>query len=123
MKKKRHFIVFDSAYMGFGSDNYHEDVFSLRQFANEYNNIILCQSFSKNFGLYGERVGCLSLVCESKFQRDIVTSKLKDLVLPLYATPPLHGARIVNTILKDSELRSLWEGELLAMSQRIRACR
>lgn len=62
--KKKHFVFFDSAYQGFANDDYNEDMYSLRNFADNYNRVMLTQSFSKNFGLYGERTGCLSMICK-----------------------------------------------------------
>jgi len=62
--KKKHFVFFDSAYQGFANDDYNEDMYSLRKFADNYNRVMLTQSFSKNFGLYGERTGCLSMICK-----------------------------------------------------------
>lgn len=55
--------MFDSAYQGFASGNLEEDAYSLRLFASQTDRVMLSQSFAKNFGLYGERVGCISVVC------------------------------------------------------------
>lgn len=63
VKAKKHFVFFDSAYQGFGNDDINEDTWSLRLFAENYSRVMLTQSFSKNMGLYGERTGCLSMVC------------------------------------------------------------
>ena len=84
---------------------------------------MLAQSFSKNFGLYGERTGCLSLICTSTEERDIVQTRLKETCLPEYSNPPVHGARIVDTILGDEDLTALWKAEVLNMSQRLRELR
>lgn len=79
--KKRHIVFFDSAYQGFGSCadddssdecNLDADVEPLKNFARVYDRILLAQSFSKNMGLYGERLGCLSLVCGNKAEKDVV---------------------------------------------------
>lgn len=60
----------------------------------------MAQSFAKNFGLYGERVGTISAVCADKEEADRVMSQIKILIRPTYSNPPIHGARIVSTILK-----------------------
>ena len=111
--KKQHFVFFDSAYQGFASDDIDEDTYSLKLFAKKYLRVMLAQSFSKNFGLYGERTGCLSLICTSPEERDIVQTRLKETCLPEYSNPPVHGARIVDTILGDEELTALWKAEVL----------
>jgi aspartate aminotransferase len=121
--KKQHFVFFDSAYQGFASDDIDEDTYSLKLFAKKYLRVMLAQSFSKNFGLYGERTGCLSLICTSPEERDIVQTRLKETCLPEYSNPPVHGARIVDTILGDEELTALWKAEVLNMSQRLRELR
>lgn len=96
VKKKRHFVFFDSAYQGFANDDYNEDNYSVRLFAQEYSRVMLTQSFSKNFGLYGERTGCLSMVCTDHEEQLKTQTILKDTCLPEYSNPPIHGARIVN---------------------------
>jgi aspartate aminotransferase len=114
--KKQHFVFFDSAYQGFCSDDYRDDTYSVKLFASKYSRVMLAQSFSKNFGLYGERVGCLSMVCTTKEEKAILQTNLKATCLPIYSNPPIHGARIVMTILDDAELTAMWEGEVLMMS-------
>lgn len=87
--------------MGFGNEDFAEDTFPLRNLAERYNRVMLTQSFSKNMGLYGERTGCLSMVCADEAEKLKVQTLLKDRVLPQYANPPIHGARIVEIILGD----------------------
>lgn len=70
-------------------------------FAKEYDRLMLFQSFAKNFGLYGERAGCLSVVTENKNEKEVVMSRLKQLARMLYSNPPIHGARIVDIVLGD----------------------
>lgn len=65
---------------------------------------MLCQSFAKNFGLYGERAGCMSAITSSKQEKDVLMSRIKQLARPLYSNPPIHGARIVDIILGDDKL-------------------
>jgi aromatic-amino-acid transaminase len=80
-------------------------------------------SFSKSFSLYGERVGALSVVCESKDEAARVLSQLKIVIRTNYSNPPTHGAQVVATVLADPALRRLWEEELAGMRQRIRRMR
>ena len=94
-------MFFDSAYQGFGNDDLEEDTYSLKLFSEEYDRIMLAQSFSKNFGLYGERTGCLSMVCNDIKEKEVVQTRLKETCLPIYSNPPIHGARIVDLILGD----------------------
>ena len=115
VKRKRHFIFFDSAYQGFGSD----DTFSLRLFAESYPRIMLSQSFSKNFSLYGERTGCLSLLCSSPSEKETMQSVMKKTCLPYYSNPPIHGARIVTMILNHPSMRIEWENEVQGIRERL----
>ena len=75
--------------------------------------LILCQ------GLYGERVGAFSIVCDSPDEAKRVESQVKILVRPMYSNPPIHGARIAATILDDAALYKQWLGELKGMAERI----
>ena len=70
--------------------------------------IILAQSFSKNFGIYGQRLGCLSFICEQEQEAKNVLSQLKVLAYRNYATPISYSAYIVSTILNNPELFQLW---------------
>merc|ERR1711953_1398235 len=99
------------------------DAYAQRKFADSGVPIFLSQSFAKNFGLYGERVGTFSVTCGSK---DIVTkvmSQLDIIIRNLYSNPPKHGANIVKTVLSDPALYQEWRDELLAMSKRIQDMR
>lgn len=79
----------------------------------------MCQSFAKNFGIYGERAGIVSLVTQSKKESDIVQSRLKELARPFYSNPPIHGARLINIVLEDPQLTAEWHRELGVMSGRM----
>jgi aspartate aminotransferase len=120
---KGHFAFFDSAYQGFASGCPDADAFAVRQFVDDGHCIALCQSFAKNFGLYGERVGTFSLVCTDAHEAQTVQSQLKALVRPMYSSPPVYGARIVDAVLGDDALRAEWYGECKAMADRIIAMR
>ncbi|PGH32692.1 aspartate aminotransferase, mitochondrial [[Emmonsia] crescens] len=119
MKARGHFAFFDMAYQGFASGDTDRDAFALRHFLAEGHGIVLCQSFAKNMGLYGERVGTFSVVCESAEEKKRIDSQIKILVRPLYSSPPIHGARIASTILNDPALNQQWLGEVKGMADRI----
>ncbi|EER45354.1 aspartate aminotransferase [Histoplasma capsulatum H143] len=119
MKAKGHFAFFDMAYQGFASGDTDRDAYALRHFLAEGHGVVLCQSFAKNMGLYGERVGTFSVVCESAEEKKRVDSQIKILVRPLYSNPPIHGARIASTILNDPKLNQQWLGEVKGMADRI----
>ena len=83
----------------------------------------MATSFSKSFSLYGERVGALSVVCESKEEAARVLSQLKIVIRTNYSNPPTHGAQVVATVLTTPALRAQWEQELAGMRNRIKAMR
>jgi len=118
-KAKSHIVFFDAAYQGFASGDADKDAFAIRLFVQEGHDIILCQSFAKNFGLYGERVGCLSMVGKDAEEADRLLSQLKILIRPTYSNPPIHGARIVATVLNDPKLNPQWYSECKFMAERI----
>jgi len=119
MKEGGHFPFFDMAYQGFASGDTDKDAFALRYFLKEGHQVCLAQSFAKNMGLYGERVGAFSIVCGSQEEKTKVDSQIKILVRPLYSNPPVHGARIASTILNDATLNKQWLGEVKDMAERI----
>lgn len=108
MKAKKHFALFDSAYQGFASGDCERDAFPVRHFVKEGHLIAVCQSFAKNFGLYGQRVGAVTLVCKDQDEAKRVESQLKILIRPMYSNPPLFGANIVQTVLGDPALKKKW---------------
>lgn len=118
--KRRKLLVFmDMAYQGFASGNIDEDAYAVRRFIDDKHNLVLAQSYAKNMGLYGERVGAFTTVCDNKEEADRVMSQLKILIRPLYSNPPVHGARIAARILTQPDLRSLWLKEVKFMADRI----
>ena len=119
MKEKEHLPFFDMAYQGFASGDTDKDAYPLRLFVKEGHQPVLSQSFAKNMGLYGERVGAFSVVCASEEEKKRVDSQIKILVRPLYSNPPVHGARIASQILNDSTLNKQWLGEVKGMADRI----
>ncbi|KAA1139023.1 aspartate transaminase aat1 [Puccinia graminis f. sp. tritici] len=119
IKEKGHFSFFDMAYQGFASGDVDRDAFAPRYFVSQGLDIVLSQSFAKNMGLYGERVGAFSVVCSSPEEKSKVESQVKILVRPMYSNPPVHGARIAGTILSDPALYKQWLGEVKLMADRI----
>ena len=119
VKEGDHYPFFDMAYQGFASGDTDKDAFALRYFLKEGHQPCLAQSFAKNMGLYGERVGAFSIVCASPEEKARVDSQIKILVRPLYSNPPVHGARIASTILTDPALNKQWLGEVKGMADRI----
>ncbi|PWN52626.1 putative aspartate aminotransferase mitochondrial precursor [Violaceomyces palustris] len=123
VKEKEHFPFFDMAYQGFASGDTDRDAFAVRYFVEQGHQIALSQSFAKNMGLYGERVGAFSLVCADPDEKARVDSQVKIIVRPLYSNPPVHGAKIAGTILSDPELYQQWLGEVKGMADRINGMR
>ncbi|KAL5533887.1 GOT2 [Sanghuangporus baumii] len=119
VKDKKLFPFFDMAYQGFASGSTARDAFAVRHFVSQGHQIALAQSFAKNMGLYGERVGAFSLITADPEEKARVDSQLKIVIRPMYSNPPLHGARIANTILSSQELYSQWESEVKGMADRI----
>ncbi|KAF2236544.1 mitochondrial aspartate aminotransferas-like protein [Viridothelium virens] len=119
VKEGGHYPFFDMAYQGFASGDTDRDAFALRHFIKEGHELCLAQSFAKNMGLYGERVGAFSIVSASAEEKKRVDSQVKILVRPLYSNPPVHGARIASEILNDASLNKQWLGEVKGMADRI----
>jgi len=122
-KKKNHLIFFDNAYQGFASGDLVKDAFSIRLFVDLGFEIICAQSFAKNFGLYGERIGAVHFICNDEKTSQAILSQMKVIVRGLYSSPSLHGARIVSKILSDPQLFKLWEEDLKIMANRIKQMR
>ncbi|MCL9646186.1 amino acid aminotransferase [Pantoea eucrina] len=114
--------LFDFAYQGFarGLD---EDAEGLRIFAAAHQELLVASSYSKNFGLYNERVGALTLVAASSDAAKIAFSQVKYSIRANYSNPPSHGAAVVATILSNEALRTIWVQELTDMRQRIQRMR
>ncbi|XP_071959584.1 aspartate aminotransferase, mitochondrial-like [Antedon mediterranea] len=119
VKSKKLFPFFDMAYQGFASGDIDRDAQAVRQFLKDGHQIMLAQSFSKNMGLYGERAGAFTIVCESEEEMKRVESQVKITIRPLYSNPPIHGARIAATILNTPDLRTQWLGDVKFMADRI----
>ena len=121
--KARGLVAFlDMAYQGFGY-GLQEDGAVIQQFVASGLTFFVSTSFSKSFSLYGERVGALSVLCESKDEADRVLSQLKIVIRTNYSNPPTHGGAVVAAVLGTPELRAQWEAELGEMRVRIKAMR
>jgi aromatic-amino-acid transaminase len=112
----------DMAYQGFGA-GIAEDGAVVRRFAATGAPLLVSNSFSKSFSLYGERVGALSVVASSADEAARLLSQLKRVVRTNYSNPPVHGGKVVATVLATPELRKLWEEELAGMRVRIKEMR
>ncbi|KAJ6036306.1 hypothetical protein N7540_000585 [Penicillium herquei] len=133
--RKRLFVVFDSAYQGFASGDPDADAWAIRYFystffgalSNSQTNppagMLVCQSFSKNFGLYGERIGALHLVSPPSVAAEGAYTHLIRLIRAEISCPSLFGARVVNTILSDADLTAQWGKDMKTMALRIRGVR
>jgi aspartate aminotransferase len=114
--------LIDIAYQGFGA-SLDEDAKGLRLLADAVDELIICSSCSKNFGLYRERIGACSIIAKDSANADISNSVLLSVVRSIYSMPPAHGADIVNTILGSTELTQEWHDELDEMRNRINGLR
>ena len=112
----------DFAYQGFG-DGLSEDAACLNALVRPQAELIVCTSYSKNFGLYNERVGALTLFAQNNQVATAVQSQVKAVIRANYSNPPSHGGSIVTTILNDAALRAQWESELAQMRNRILSMR
>jgi len=114
--------LFDFAYQGFGV-GIEEDAQGLRIFAETNQELLVANSFSKNFGLYNERVGAVTLVAKNQDVATSAFSQIKGIIRSNYSNPPSHGAAVVATILNDEALTALWHEEVALMRQRIHQMR
>ena len=121
--KERNLTPFlDMAYQGFGY-GIREDGAAVQKFAAAGLSFFVSTSFSKSFSLYGERVGALSVLCDSRAEAERVLSQLKVVIRTNYSSPPNHGGAVVAAVMANPELRALWEQELGEMRVRIKAMR
>jgi aspartate aminotransferase len=114
--------LIDFAYQGF-ANGLREDAIGLLTVCDAVAELIICSSFSKNFGLYSERAGALTLVAADAEAAKVAQSHIKRCIRANYSNPPEHGSSIVNTVLNDPELRAQWEEEVTAMRDRINTMR
>ncbi|KAH9736880.1 Aspartate aminotransferase [Citrus sinensis] len=118
-KVKGHFPFFDMAYQGFASGDLDKDAQAIRIFLEDEHLIGCAQSYAKSMGLYGHRVGCLSILCVDSKQAAAIRSQIQQIARAMYGSPPVHGILLVETILSDPNLKSLWIDEVKIMADRI----
>ncbi|KAK1843662.1 aminotransferase class I and II [Colletotrichum chrysophilum] len=123
LRQKNHFPFFDCAYQGFASGNLARDAWAVRYFIEQGFELLIAQSFAKNFGLYGERAGCFHFVTAPASDAADTTSRIASQLAILQrseiSNPPLYGARVASTVLNDPALFAEWEDNLRTMSGRI----
>ena len=121
-KAKGCYVFFDSAYIGFAR-GLQEDVEIVQHFVAQGLPIFAAVSFSKNFGLYNERIGALALLIVDAPLVSNMVSQLKAMARANYSNPPAHGAHIVHTVLSDPALKAMWQQDLAGMNQRLKDLR
>ena len=114
--------VFDFAYQGFGG-GIDEDAMAVRHFLADGHQMLVANSYSKNFGLYGERIGGFYVVAADSQTAERVKSQVMRIIRANYSNPPLHGSRIIAAVLASDALREEWERELALMRERISGMR
>ncbi|KAL4265940.1 Aspartate aminotransferase [Pleurotus pulmonarius] len=119
MLAKNHYAFFDCAYQGFASGDLDNDAWAVRHFVDRAVPMLVCQSFAKNAGLYGERVGALHVVAPSAEGANRVKSQLSVLQRSEISNPPSHGARLVSLVLNDPGLFEEWKRDIRTMAGRI----
>tara|TARA_Y100000389_G_C17470958_1_gene530759 strand:- start:5135 stop:6319 length:1185 start_codon:yes stop_codon:yes gene_type:complete len=112
----------DIAYQGF-ADGLDEDVYGIRHMTKFVSEMIVSSSCSKNFGLYRDRVGALSILAKDKDSKKIIDSQINNVVRTIYSVPPDHGAAVVSLILNNEKLRNEWILELAEMRERLKSMR
>jgi aspartate aminotransferase len=122
-KSRNLFVFFDCAYQGFASGSLDTDAWAVRFFVDQGFEIFCSQSFSKNFGLYNERAGNLSIVVKDPSVMANFQAQITLIVRAMYSNPPSHGVRIVQTVLEDPALYQEWRDCIVTMSQRIKDMR
>jgi len=112
----------DFAYQGFG-DGVEEDRYAAQRFAAAGLDVLVASSFSKNFGLYNERTGALTVICPGADEAKVAMSHVKTVIRTNYSNPPAHGGLVATMILEDSGLYQEWLTELAEMRERIKDMR
>lgn len=119
IEEKQLFPFFDSAYQGFASGDLEKDAWAVRYFTDRGFELLCAQSFAKNFGLYNERVGNLTMVVKDVSDLVAVKSQLTLIVRGMYSNPPNHGGRIVATVLNNPQLFEEWKECVRTMANRV----
>ncbi|KAJ8404922.1 hypothetical protein AAFF_G00333090 [Aldrovandia affinis] len=119
MKRRNLFVFFDSAYQGFASGSLEKDAWAIRYFVSQGFELFCAQSFSKNFGLYNERVGNLTVVAKNNENLTRVLSQMEKIVRTTWSNPPSQGARLVAITLNSPELFAEWKANVKTMADRV----
>lgn len=117
--KKHHFTFFDMAYQGFASGDLEKDNMSLRLWEERGLDFCVAQSFAKSMGLYGQRVGTFSVVCENSAEATQVTSQLATVARNTWSNPPRYGSDLAKSVLANQETYNQWLADMQLMSSRI----
>ncbi|MFH4977826.1 hypothetical protein AB6A40_004535 [Gnathostoma spinigerum] len=123
IKKRKLFAFFDLAYQGFASGDPDADAWAVRYFVSQGLEIFVAQSFAKNFGLYNERIGNLTVVFSDPSVMAAFKSQMSLIIRANWSNPPNHGAKIVHTVLTDTTMRKKWMEDIKTMSSRIKSMR
>lgn len=128
VEKNNLYPVIDMAYMGFSSGKPDQDIEVIRKVNKRVvdgslKGYSLCQSFAKNMGLYGERVGSINVITNSADSALAIESQLKQIVRSIYSSPPIHGSKLVELILNDSKLYESWKKDLDSIVGRLNKVR
>jgi aspartate aminotransferase len=122
-QKRNLFILFDCAYQGFATGCLETDAWAVRHFIDLGFEMFCAQSFSKNFGLYNERAGNLTVVMKDPKAVSNFQAQMTLIIRAMYSNPPSHGVRIVQTVLGSPALYEEWRVCIRTMSQRIKDMR
>ncbi|GAA5891350.1 hypothetical protein JCM6882_004666 [Rhodosporidiobolus microsporus] len=126
-KEKKHFAFFDCAYQGFASGDLDNDAWAVRHFVSASIPLLVCQSYAKNAGLYGERIGALNIVAARAGDEEGGAGRVRSQLLVLQrqeiSNPPTFGARIMSMILNDPQMFAEWRTDIKTMAHRIIAMR
>ncbi|HSV26821.1 MAG TPA: amino acid aminotransferase, partial [Sedimentisphaerales bacterium] len=122
LAERRLLPLIDFAYQGL-AEGLEEDAAGVRYVCAAVPEAVICSSFSKNFGLYNERAGALTVMAANADAARKALSHTKTTIRQMYSNPPSHGGRIVTTIMNDPQLRAEWELEVKEMRDRIRKMR
>lgn len=118
-----HLPLVDMAYQGFASGDADRDGFAWRLISKSFPCFVGCQSMAKSFGLYGQRIGAMHIQTDTAESTEKILAQVKLVVRAMYSNPPIHGARIVEEVLKDAALTEEWKGELKQMADRMNGVR
>ncbi|KAH3673504.1 hypothetical protein WICMUC_003610 [Wickerhamomyces mucosus] len=120
--------IVDLAYQGFESGNLQQDLYLVEMICNkiandEISTALICQSFAKNMGLYGERIGSISIITQNSNQTFNIESQLKKTIRSIYSSPSIHGSKLVEIVLSNDEIYQNWQNDVAKMSSRIKKMR